>query len=111
LLEVSVFETWLETHLQTYFPNVCKQMTRKEFERFVRYAIKRARSHGFHRNQEIVRFTNLLALVGPTFDEDVDLPWASQILHSGDPPALRLARLESAAEAHIWGPARPGGQT
>lgn len=43
-------------------------------------AIARAESYGVVREDDIVRYIKLMAILGPRFDEDATLPWAGGIL-------------------------------
>jgi hypothetical protein len=59
----------------------------------VEHAMARAEAHGMEADEDVERYLDLVAELGPGFDDR--LPWARGILGSADlTPAHKLARLE-----------------
>jgi hypothetical protein len=85
----------IRTHVTRTFPAQCDALGEAEVRRRVRAGIARARGYGLQSHYDILRFVDLLFVLGPDFDSDPDLPWAKEILT--DPSARdgseRLDRL------------------
>lgn len=68
-----------------------------DLEGAVRAAVGRAEGYGISREDDLERFLRLMAVLGPTFDDDDALPWAGEILRRRVIKApRRLAALKKA---------------
>jgi hypothetical protein len=100
------FEQALARHIKRFFPHECE---RGDVEGFVRLGIDRAEYHGCETEREIALYLNLMAMLGSSFDEDPQIPWAGEQI---DDPAIpgvsaRIARVYASAlgyQEEIAGP-------
>ncbi len=91
----SDLECRIHTHVTRTFPAQCDALGDPEVRRRIRAGMARARRYAIESHYDIMRFVDLLFLLGPEFETDGDLPWAKEILN--DPSARdgteRLDRL------------------
>jgi hypothetical protein len=102
-LAQSSLEEWISRHLDTYFPHVRQANPGDRFDRFVRYGIDRARTHGFETGPHVTHWLNLMALLGQRFDEDPSNPWVAEILSQPQSDSSKINALVQAAERKVWG--------
>jgi|SRR4051795_7028223 len=100
------FEQWMRGHLTEFFPEKVAALDKPELLRRIRMAFNRGRLHGFQTGPEMCRFIDLTFALGSRFDEDPELPWASEILN--DPrlttPEMRMDILFGAAQDYLYPP-------
>lgn len=74
------FERALAEHLRAHFPARCAALGEDGARELAALAVDRGRRHGFVTERQVTLFANLLAGLGPGFDEDRARPWARRIL-------------------------------
>lgn len=94
------FVTSAVAHVERFFPGPYAALGPAEVERGVRHALARARAHGLETERELLGYVTLVFYFGRDFDRDPALPWAREILASGESPPLRIGQLQAAALAH-----------
>ena len=102
-LEQAALEEWLGSHLDSHFPQLRLLYPGERFRRFICDGITRAQSYGFHSGPHVTHWLNLMALLGPTFDEDPSNDWAPAILNQSESPSVKIRALIRAAELKVWG--------
>lgn len=58
----------------------CAAFSEADLRGLVAIALKRAREHGFVAHADILRWINVMFTIGCHFDEDLEFPWAKEIL-------------------------------
>ena len=87
---VEVFVDRMVERLERDFPGELArwgEAPRGDLRRTIRAGIDRAEGYGLSREREVLRFVDLMARLGPSFDER--LPWAAEILRRGDLAAAK----------------------
>jgi len=102
-LERTSLETWLVSHVRTHFPQLCETLSGPELADFVAEGIDRARAYGFTETKHLAQWLNLMALLGPQFDQDPGCPFVAPILAGTEPGSIKMLDLLDAAEEHVWG--------
>lgn len=74
------FETRLVQRSPLQFPGECAALGSGGVREMVRYALRKALSHGFATERDLVRYVDLAFTFGRDFDVDPSLPWAANIL-------------------------------
>ena len=78
------FEDRMLAHLKDFAPNHSKILSDDELRVVIRYGMKKAEDHGFTSERSIRIYTELILMLGSSFDTDPQLPWAEELLnHSG----------------------------
>lgn len=83
------------------FPERAEQLAPDLFERAVAAGIDRAMAHGLKSERDVCLYVTLMFMLGGGFDEDPLLPWAHQILTSGQDARIRTFRLGQRARAFL----------
>jgi hypothetical protein len=98
-VESSRFEADATAHVREYFPNHHRIFGDHKIRQLSRHAITRAARHGFVTRRDVLQFLNVMLMLGGNFDEDLQLPWASDLLRK--PRARSTDRLSSLALDHF----------
>lgn len=82
------------------YPDIAARADSASLSELVRFAVERARRHGFVSERDIVKYLSVMISLGPRFDDDprfeqVRLPLAEM---PGTPPAVRIEFLLAMAE-------------
>jgi hypothetical protein len=96
------FENRMLEYLRTFSPRHFKILTEDEILEVIRHGMKKAQSHGFTSERSLRIFTELMLILGSGFDEDVQMPWAAEMLGDEDvtdEPA-RIDRLDHQARSY-----------
>jgi hypothetical protein len=72
----------MQADIRNFFAEDCAVLGTATIEKATALAVDRARTYGFTRTEEAVRYIRLIFLLGSYFDEDPLLPWASAILNN-----------------------------
>jgi hypothetical protein len=80
-------------HLQQGFPKHCQILGGERLKETVSYGWERARSYGLNGENSIILYTDLIFLLGRSFDTDPQLPWAAEILAGKEAPEDRTQTL------------------
>lgn len=94
------FACRLLAHVKAVLPGALAAISDDEARRIVRSGIERARLHGIGLEFDVLRFVDLVFILGEGFDTDAAYPWAAAILDRADlAPSAKVDRLteESAA--------------
>lgn len=78
---VKRFEDWMVVHLNKFFPEHCKALGPEGTLESIRYAIERSATYEIVSERDVCKYTDLMFAFGRDFDEDPNLPWASEILN------------------------------
>ncbi len=103
VLSLALFERWMQGHLRECFPDRCAQLETTDLCRFVHCGLEKARSYCFVDEADGCRFVDLMVVLGPDFDVNPQLPWASVILKNPafPDPSTRMEALFEAACEHL----------
>lgn len=71
-------------HLRRVWPEECAAMGEEGLERFVHHGMERGGRYGIETEYDVGRYCDLMLLLHRDFDDDPNLPWASDTLASGD---------------------------
>jgi hypothetical protein len=86
---------WLAEHLEAHFPDQWGRLDGGQRQSLLTEGIRRAKSHGFTKDQDVCLFVTIMLLLGRDFETDPNFTWASGILN--DPgwqsPAEKLDSL------------------
>src|SRR5687767_9297821 len=74
------FEDRMVAHLENFAPNHSKILSEDEMRVVIRHGIKKAEDHGFTSERSIRIYTELMLMLGSSFDTDPQLPWAAELL-------------------------------
>lgn len=98
------FVVAMRSHLRSGYPERCGSMSDDELTGLIREGMERARSHGIEIDFDIQRYLELMVVLGPRFDRELD--WAAAILGRADFSArIRVDLLCAAHEGRV--PERP----
>ena len=88
------FEATLVSHFYEFFPQECEALGRAQATRVVQAGIARATPLGYRDNREIGLYINLMFMLGASFEDDPQIPWAGEQVRdlSVDPPFHRIQR-------------------
>jgi hypothetical protein len=100
------FEQRVVDYLNRCFPNECQALTTVGIQSLIRYGIRRAKSHGIDLERDVCKYIALMFTFGRDFDNNRDLPWASNILtdDSIGSSTVKTDRLFAAAKQHAGSP-------
>ena len=103
VLAHAMFESWMVRHLAEFFAEETAGLSVASVRSRIRDAVQRARGHGFVSESQWCRYVDLSFILGPEFDRDPNLPWASEILADKrlTDPEMRIDLLYGAAQDHI----------
>ena len=94
------FEARVAAHLAQCFPPVCAALGPHGVAALVHTGLERCAAWGISAERDTVRFVDLMAALGPDFDDGAAYPWAREILSSGVAATDRVNALaERAARA------------
>ena len=74
------FEDLAVAHLQSALPDRCEAMGAAAVRASVMKAMQAARMYGLVEEYDILRYLNLMYVLGLEFDRDSRFPWAADIL-------------------------------
>ncbi len=74
------FESRAVAHLKRALPEETAELGESEVRQSVRLAVLKAGRHGLTDEYNILRFLNLMYVLGFHFDDDPGIPWARKIL-------------------------------
>ncbi len=69
-------------HLRRVWPEECAAMGEEGLERFVAHGMERCARYEIDTEYDVGRYCDVMLLLHPQFDEDPNLPWASDTLTS-----------------------------
>lgn len=75
------FEDRMVAHLKNFAPNHSKILTEDEMRLVIRHGMKQAESHRFTSERSLRIYTELMLILGSSFDVDPQLPWAAELLN------------------------------
>jgi hypothetical protein len=75
---------WMAAHLREFFPAECEALGAEGLDERIADGIGSAASYGFESQVHISQYLDLTFVLGPDFDTDPSLPWASAILSNPD---------------------------
>lgn len=103
MIAQAMFESWMEEHLAEFFPEEISGLSAPEIRDRIRGAVERARRYRFVTQSQWCQYVDLTFVLGPTFDEDPLLPWASEVLRDArvTDPEMRIELLYAAAQDHL----------
>jgi hypothetical protein len=102
--EVAVrnFENRAIEHIRGAFPKHCSFLKGEEQQReVVRYGFERAKRYDLTTEENVLLFIDLMFLLGRSFDTDVQLPWASEILNDQVDQTGKAGRLHTRAMEYL----------
>jgi len=79
-LSESEFQSRAFKHLQQVLPELCSAMGEPAVRQSIAQAYRKARAYGLTYELDILRYLNLMYVLGFGFDTDSRYPWASEIL-------------------------------
>lgn len=90
-------------HLRNFAPNHSKILSEEEMRVVIRHGMKKAESHGFTSERSIRIYTELMLMLGSSFDTDPQLPWAAELLNDETitNEVARIDRLQDKAWAYV----------
>ena len=100
-VEVRRFEDWTIDHLKRFFPKECAAAGDIRLRSLVQHGILRARSHRITAKRDVVKYVDLMLVLGRDFDTDRRLRWAANILAQRSPSDYRMQSLLRAAKLHL----------
>ena len=81
-------------HVTATFPRHCARLSQREVRRRVEEGMAQAEQYGIEGDYDVLRFVDLLFLLGPDFGADPDLRGIREILHDDETTgAERLDRI------------------
>ena len=80
VLAQEMFVSWMISHLKEFFPREASGLDHTEMRRRILVASQRARQYGFNTESQLCRYIDLTFVLPPSFDDNPELPWASEIL-------------------------------
>jgi plasmid stability protein len=98
------FEDRMVAHLRDFAPTHSRLLTEDEMRVVIRHGMKQAESHGFTSERSIRIYTELMLMLGSSFDIDPQLPWAAELLKDDErmtDEVTRLDRLQERAWAYV----------
>jgi 3-methyladenine DNA glycosylase AlkC len=97
------FEDRMLAHLQEFAPKHSRVLTRDEMREVIRHGMNRAERHGFTSERSVRIYTQLMLMLGSSFDSDPQLPWATEILNDSTETAevARIDRLQNRAWKYV----------
>jgi hypothetical protein len=103
MIAQGIFESWMEEHLNEFLAEEISSLSAPEIRVRIRNAVETARRHRFVTQSQWCRYVDLTFVLGPSFDEDPNLPWAAEILRDArvTDPEMRIELLFAAAQDHI----------
>jgi hypothetical protein len=103
MIAQELFESWMEEHLNEFFAEEISSLSAPEIGVRIRKALETARRYRFVTQSQWCRYVDLTFVLGPSFDEDPRLPWASEILRDArvTDPEMRIELLFAAAQDHM----------
>jgi hypothetical protein len=95
------FEDTMVVHLKNFFPDFSETSDEPKVRELIRYGIKRSGSYKIAAEKDVSRYIDLMVSLGPDFDTDKQLSWASEILRTNNSPEMRISILLKTAENHL----------
>ena len=80
-------------HIRTSLPEMFEQLGREEVRESVLFAMRKADEYGLDDWSQVVRYLNVMYILGFEFDEDPRYAWANEILRSARPDANEKTKL------------------
>jgi hypothetical protein len=101
----------LVAHFRQHLPQHVAALGEDDVREAIHYGIGRARSYRIESEAAVRVFIQVMFVVGPDFDADPRLPWASRCLLADAHEEERVGALLAAAREHLEGlsGARKGG--
>jgi len=98
-LEQFVDETL--AHVEAHFPDHLRTFGRPRVREAVAFDVGQARAHGLTTERSMCLYVTLAMMLGSTFDRDLHVPWAAQILGEAAPQTARIDALTDQAMEHL----------
>lgn len=97
------FEDSMVEHIKKFFPRYYEVYGESLIRGVIKYAIDRAKTHGFRSERDVCLYINLALLLGSNFDEDSQLPWTAAILKDETikDPVIRIDNLYDKAMKYL----------
>ncbi len=94
------WEDAMVVHLETFFPDECKELGEKGVRDAITLGQKKAEKYDIHTERDVCKFLNFMFAYGFDFDMDPELPWAKEILTNPNYTRsnLKMHLLEQAAD-------------
>src|SRR5262245_59344525 len=99
-VEQARFVQEMVERVRRHLPHHFDALGHEKTQRAVEYGIDRARFHEIVSVPGVTAYVQLLFVLGPDFDSDPQLPWATAILREGD-ENTRIQRLLAGAQEHL----------
>ena len=92
---VTQFEDRMATHLNKFFPDICKTLGDGPLREAIQYGMRRAKFYHISSERDVCKYIDLMFAYGPDFDKDPALPWAAGILKDDtiSDPTEKIERL------------------
>ena len=97
------FENRLLEHLEEFFPKHCGILGKEQVRKVIRLGLEQAEQYDFVSERNVYLYVGLMFMLGSYFDQDLQLPWAKQILVDENlvNPNTRADRLYDRAMAFL----------
>ena len=105
--QLEIFEEWalreyedrLCTRLLEQYPEETGMLSEERLRMLVQDGVSHSARYGLESERDVALFVDLMLFLGPRFDEDPRLPWASNILNDEFiiDPGLRIDTLHAQA--------------
>jgi len=88
-------------HIRARWPRSFARLGEEDVQSAIQHGIERARSYRIQTEASVRLFIEMMFLLGPAFDTDPKLPWASQCLLAPGDERMRVSALIAAARVHL----------
>lgn len=97
------FEDRMLAHLRDFAPIHSKILAEDEMRIVIRHGMMQAESHRFTSERSIRIYTELMLMLGSSFDTDQQLPWAAELLkdETTTEEVMRIDRLQQRAWDYV----------
>jgi hypothetical protein len=86
-------------HVQEFFPRQCESLGEKQLHEWIEHGINRSSTYRIASERDVCKYVDLMMVFGKAFDQDSQLPWASEILKvAHTKPAEKMRLLFEAAK-------------
>lgn len=99
--ERDLFADELFAAMQKEYPTRFSSLGEATMREWVRYGCSRSARYGIQTQPGMRAYVALMMLLGRRFDEDPELPWASDLLGRRLPPTEKMSRLQRVAQEYL----------
>jgi len=96
-VEVRAVENRTLDHIRKTYAKEFNTLGDEKTREVIQYGVKRAATHRFKGNPDVLKYIEVMVLFGRDFDTDLQLPWAGEILRKPKKPAAKIAALHEEA--------------